>query len=421
MIWVGRLRRYVLISMQNKAKLGRTGACGQGQSSYVGRLRRKVERAKRTQFPAGPSRARPRGQAPIVQNKPNSSVAGWGQTCAGTPAPALPSRTRAGRLCKTNPIWKGVGRGRPTYQEPITQNKAKLGQDGTSGGRCPREGPIVRNKANSSISDCGLRIGTRAAAGRPIVQNEPNFAGRPDTPLFQYSIIPPFQSDADCAKRSQFPATPGGTRPGGWGTWGNRVKQSQFGGPIVRNEANFPAWPGGAGPGRRGTWDERQMHKTNPISRRGRATLPRPSTLRPRPRRERLCKTKPNLGELGHVGKGGPRMWGDFAGKWNAQNEPNSSISDCGLGGTPALQPATSSLRRPIVQNEPNFPAGPGDHLSAPRPLRPRPSSGRLCKTKPIARSGAPRRCPPRAGAMDLESATVCRPHPSGSDEEARV
>jgi len=48
------------------------------------------------------------------------------------------------RLCKTNPIRKGVGRGRPTldqvegglHEEPIMQNKAKLGQDGTSGRRC---------------------------------------------------------------------------------------------------------------------------------------------------------------------------------------------------------------------------------------------------------------------------------------------
>ncbi len=34
-------------------------------------------------------------------------------------------------------------------------------------------------------------------------------------------------------------------------------------------------------------------------------------------------KTKPNLGRMGHVGKDGSRMWGDFAGEWNAPNEPN--------------------------------------------------------------------------------------------------
>ncbi len=34
------------------------------------------------------------------------------------------------------------------YQEPIMRNKAKLGQDGTSGGRRAREGPMVQNKPN---------------------------------------------------------------------------------------------------------------------------------------------------------------------------------------------------------------------------------------------------------------------------------
>jgi hypothetical protein len=38
---------------------------------------------------------------------------------------------------------------------------------------------------------------------------------------------------------------------------------------------------------------------------------------------------------------------------------------------------------------------------------------GQACETKPIARSGAPRRCPPRADAMDLEAAIACRPHRS--------
>ncbi len=51
------------------------------------------------------------------------------------------------------------------------------------------------------------------------------------------------------------------------------------------------------------------------------------------------------------------------------QNEPNSSIADCGLriadwvqtcGGTPPVRPAASCLRRPTVQNEPNFAGRPG-------------------------------------------------------------
>ncbi len=45
------------------------------------------------------------------------------------------------------------------------------------------------------------------------MQNKPNPAGR-DTPPFHYSIISPFHSEAYRAKRSQFPAGPGGMAPG---------------------------------------------------------------------------------------------------------------------------------------------------------------------------------------------------------------
>ncbi len=48
-------------------------------------------------------------------------------------------------------------------------------------------------------------------------------------------------------------------------------------------------------------------------------------------------------------------------------------------------------------------------HLGGPGSLE-----GEMRKTKPIARSGAPRRCPPIRRTRDLESATVCRPHPAG-------
>jgi hypothetical protein len=48
-------------------------------------------------------------------------------------------------------------------------------------------------------------------------------------------------------------------------------------------------------------------------------------------------------------------------------------------------------------------------------------AEGRSCKTKPIARSGAPRRCPPRAGAMDVESAPVCRSHPNPHNATAAL
>jgi len=41
------------------------------------------------------------------------------------------------------------------------------------------------------------------------------------------------------------------------------------------------------------------------------------------PTKSRSCETKPNLGGLRHVGKGGPRKWSGFAGRWNVRNKPN--------------------------------------------------------------------------------------------------
>jgi hypothetical protein len=71
-------------------------------------------------------------------------------------------------------------------------------------------------------------------------------AGR-ETPVFHYSIIPPFQSEVDCAKRSQFPV--------GWG-----VASGTWGEGCCTNEPNSRH----AGPGR---WDS--------------SPAPRPSGLRP--------------------------------------------------------------------------------------------------------------------------------------------
>ncbi len=117
-----------------------------------------------------------------------------------------------------------VGRGRPTGEEMMMQNKAKLGQAGTSGGR--RVGGAYCAK-QSQFLNRGLRIGDRPAAGRRSWRV-------PRSPLAPpASGLPP----ADCAKRTQFgrsggapegkicktnpiPATPGGTGPQGRRTRG---------------------------------------------------------------------------------------------------------------------------------------------------------------------------------------------------------
>jgi hypothetical protein len=124
---------------------------------------------------------------------------------------------------KTNPIWRGVGRGRPTHKETIVQNKAKLGQDGTSGGRRIRRGQSCETKPISAV----------AAVGSPNI------------PAFHHSTIPvrchlcktnpiwhPGQAGgvpdgAKRAKQSQFPATPGGMVPGGRGPRDKCAKRTQ--------------------------------------------------------------------------------------------------------------------------------------------------------------------------------------------------
>jgi hypothetical protein len=178
-----------------------------------------------------------------VQNEPNSRRGRVGRGLGDE-----------GRLCKTKPIWRGVGRGRPTYQEPIVRNKAKLGRTGTGGqrrssctGRLRRE---VERAKRTQFAATPRGTGTKRAKRTQFRR-----AGRPDTPPFHCSIIPVLQSDPDHAKRSQTWA--------GWDIWGtarqggaNGTKRTQSAAgvlpveippvfhhpniPVVQNEANFP-------------------------------------------------------------------------------------------------------------------------------------------------------------------------------------
>jgi hypothetical protein len=157
-------------------------------------------------------------------------------------------------------------------------------------------------QANLPRIGSGIRIsqptpdpGPDPGAPRPVVQNEPNLACRPgprrrnvqnnqfpvgrDTPAFHYAIIPSFQPQACCAKRSQFaPHEHKSRRPAGLRQ--NKANSRTDGkgrerarlpvppvGAIVRNKANLPR-PAGrdAGcPGRkcRRRWDK--TRKTKPI------------------------------------------------------------------------------------------------------------------------------------------------------------
>jgi hypothetical protein len=166
--------------VQNKAKLGGTGAYGQRPSSCGARPGRRVKRAKRTQFgPACSVPVRAWGSMGIlraagpragcacceetpdgvttnvarVQNEPNLALApGNGRGLAGLRCPG------GVRLCKTNPIPGGAGRD---------------GAPGTwDAGQMRKTNPICPPGGSPSPLD-------PPGSGPPkaVVQNEPNLPG----------------------------------------------------------------------------------------------------------------------------------------------------------------------------------------------------------------------------------------------------
>jgi hypothetical protein len=290
---------------ETKPNLGRMGYLGDGAS--------------------GRPIMRHRLDAPLRETKPipRLRISDCGLPIGDHPAAGrlpsgLPPRTRAGPLCKTKPIWSGLGKvGAPTDERRETN-------------------PVCRRP--------------RWLGPGPFVQNEANFAGR-SAPR-----------RAKCAKRTQFAA--------------GRPDVSE---PIVQNEAKLG--------------------------------------------RDRVSGQRSILYE------------GTFAGKWNAQNEPNFQPT-----GYPTIPVFQRSNPMPIVQNEPNsrqrrmgrgasaqnepnlagrpegrrqncakrtqFPSRTQNDMCFGRKelwrLRPLKALGDNASlpgvvpaTKPIARGGAPRWCPP--------------------------
>jgi hypothetical protein len=228
---------------ETKPNLGGLGYLGKGRSWYVGRLRRKVECAKQTQFSAG-GRCHPPGGGcaeqtqfpahrisqhstalsfrhsspmPIVQNEPNfrrgrvgRELGDEGRTCKTNPI--LPvGRGPGGRNAQNKPNFGGQTAGARSWLCKQTQLPAMC----RSGDRRSRE-PSVPNKANLSIADwrrtsdraanCAKRtqfgLPPRGRGGRNV-QNEPNSeeAGRRgDT---QHSTIPVRRRPS--ARRGQAP------------------------------------------------------------------------------------------------------------------------------------------------------------------------------------------------------------------------
>ncbi len=128
------------------------------------------------------------------------------------------------QLCKTNPIQPPTG----GPEGRLRETKPNLGAPGTSGGRrvgrrqwCETNpiaahrvgtgGPIVRNKAN-----CPKGVGRgRPTHEEPMMRNKANCGVPSDGRESQYSIIPVFQSLPAVRNKANF--RPGPTR-GSWNT-----------------------------------------------------------------------------------------------------------------------------------------------------------------------------------------------------------
>ena len=144
---------------------------------------------------------------------------------------------------KTKPIQEGVSslnchvlrqaRNGPDFKLHTWPKALRAKRTQFGGGRTARGVDCAKR---SQFLDCGLRIGDRLAVGRlacpgkdKMCKTKPISAGR-DTPPFHCSIIPPFQPDTDCAKRTQF---------GGTGSVRQSCKCCCHRGPNVRNEPSL--------------------------------------------------------------------------------------------------------------------------------------------------------------------------------------
>jgi hypothetical protein len=175
--------------------------------------------------------------------------------------------------------------------------------------------------------------------------------------------------------------------------------------------------------------------KQSQFARWGRAALPRPSTPGPHPRQADCAKQSQIWvgwgiwvdgvsGEVNYAKQS--QFGGDPTGLRgpNVKNKANSGRSPVGreVQGKCAEQAQSARLCRAgrgprgvgrgadCAKQSQCAPGRPEGALREDRRCGGR--QGHVCETKPIARSGAPRRCPARAGARDPESTPVCRPHP---------
>jgi hypothetical protein len=189
--------------VRNKANFGRAPGNGRGR---LGPPRAKC--AKRTQFAAEPGGLDLGDEGHRCDHAKQSQsfdcrfgIADWIQSCAGTPSLRFPASRPRGRLCETNPFGPACAGPDPRWAKDAKQTQFPATPGGTRAEGRRGVGAIVRNKPN-----LGGRPGPQRAkcAKRTQVRG---VGRRVEYPPFHYSVIPPFQFDADCATSPRCPAS----------------------------------------------------------------------------------------------------------------------------------------------------------------------------------------------------------------------
>jgi hypothetical protein len=103
------------------------------------------------------------------------------------------------RLCKTKPIWRGVS----SWKSQVLSGQARTS-------RFP-DTPIIPGFHHSMVP-----VVWQSCKTNPIWPRRPEMGAHGPA------------ASINCAKRSQFPAAPGGARPEGRGSWVDCAERSQF-------------------------------------------------------------------------------------------------------------------------------------------------------------------------------------------------
>ncbi len=197
-------------------------------------------------------------RTPNAQNEPNFGRCGHGEPPLFHYSIIPPFQCSADRAKRTQSgrAWAGPG-----LRGAKDAKRSQLGDSFRF-----EVSSVKQEKPMADSSNFTLHTSAGPLAGL-FVQTNPIPAGR-HPPPFYYVIVPPFQSDADCAKRSQFgdarlgsgeSITQNKANPAGWPSVPNKPNFRQPKIPPFQSDGyrvkqtQFPAGPHGMGPGARET------------------------------------------------------------------------------------------------------------------------------------------------------------------------